>query len=157
MSKIPKQNFGERVATAFLVVPWLPLLIFVPYAPASGKFRLFGWDKLGIHLGFCLVVALFTYLLEVIILIPSWRSMQKSGKTSLLRIMTIAFVVALACVLIVLSIFSGTAFLLEKDLQGLIPLFCFIACAEALVFWLIVRPDKYEQLNGGPTAAVAEK
>jgi hypothetical protein len=135
-------SFQERVFVAFLLVPWLPLLIFVPYAPDSGSFRLFGWDQPGRHLALCLGLAIFTYLLEATVLLPIWLLMLRKGKTSFLSVVTAGFLVGLALSLIFLSLISGAHFLFEEDLRGLIPLICFVGSTEAAVFWLIVRPDR---------------
>jgi hypothetical protein len=134
----------QRVVIAFVLVPWLPLLIFVPFEPAGGGYSLFGWDRIYSHLAQCLIIAVFTYFLELTILIPLWRSMQRRGQTSLRRVLVTAFVVALVLSIVVFSLITGADFLFESYLTWLIPLICAIACTEALCFWLIVRPDKVE-------------
>ena len=146
MKLLPKLSFQKRAVVAFLLVPWLPVLFFVPlvpYAPNLQKFRLFGWEDLYALAGLGLVFATFTYLLEVTVLIPIWRSMLRAGHTSLLKIITVVFVVALATILITLSLLTGTEFMFDKSMAWPITLFCLVGCTEAFVFWLIVRPDKY--------------
>jgi hypothetical protein len=141
MNLLSQWSFQKRVVVAFLVVPWFPLLIFFPYAPST-TFRLFGWDMPYNHLLLCAVIAAFTYILEVTVLIPAWLWMLRSGKVSLLRVLLFAFVVALACIVVFLRILFGPDFLLISELAWLIPLVCFVGSAEALFFWLIVRPDR---------------
>ena len=132
---------------AFLLVPWLPLLIAVPYAPAP-NFVLFGWDRLYQHLLLCVMVAVFTYLLEAVALVPMWSRMLRAGKTSLLRILTLAVLVAFTFSVIFLVLLFGPRFYSHREATGLIPIMCLIGGAEALVFWLIVRPDKHGQSVG---------
>jgi hypothetical protein len=140
-------RFKERVVLAFLVVPWLPLLIFVPYVPKSESFRLFGWDEFGRHVVLCFGLAIFTYILEVIVLLPVWLLMLRKGKTSFLQIVVAGFLVALTLSLLFLSGISGQDFLFEDDLRGVMFLIWCVGASEAAVFWLIVRPDKYAQIH----------
>ncbi len=137
-------TFQQRVVAAFLLVPWLPLLIAVPYAPAP-NFVLFGWDRLYQHLLLCVMVAIFTYFLEAVAIVPMWLRMLRAGKTSLLRILTLAILVAFTFSVIFLVLLFGPQFYLHREATGLLPIMCLIGGAEALVFWLIVRPDKHAQ------------
>lgn len=144
MNIIPKISSKRRVVLAFLLVPWLPLLIAVPYAPAP-NFVLFGWDRLYQHLLLCVMIAVFTYLLEAVALVPLWSRMLRAGKTSLLRILTLAILVAfMFSVIFVIGLF-GPRLYLHSEATGLILIMCLIGGAEALVFWLIVRPDKHDR------------
>jgi hypothetical protein len=139
-----KPSFKKRSIIAFLLVPWLPLLIFVPYVGESGSFRIFGWDRFGSHVGLCLVLAVFTYLLEAIVLSPILLVLLEIRRTSFLNIVMAGTLVALVVGIALLSFISGQDFLFRNDLRGLLLLICFIGFAEAAVFWLIARPDKYQ-------------
>jgi hypothetical protein len=139
-----KLTFEQRVIAAFLLVPWLPLLIAVPYAPAP-NFQFFGWNRLDKHLLLCVMVAVFTYLLEAIALVPMWLRMRRTGKTSLLRILTLATLVAFMFGVVLVFLVFGTRFYLHREPNGLLIIICLIGLAEAFAFWLIVRPDKHDQ------------
>ena len=144
---LPKLTFQKRVVAAFLLVPWLPLLIAVPYAPAP-NFQFFGWNRLDKHLLLCVMVAVFTYLLEAIALVPMWLRMRRTGKTSLLRILTLATLVAFMFGVVLVFLVFGTRFYLHREPNGLLIIICLIGLAEAFAFWLIVRPDKHGQSVG---------
>jgi hypothetical protein len=137
-------SYKRRSLFAFLLVPWLPLLIFVPYVGDSRSFRIFGWDHFGSHVGLCLVLALFTYLLEVFVLSHILFVMLEGRRTSFLSIVIAGTLVALVVGIVLLSFISGQDFLFRNDLRGLLLLICFVGFTEAAVFWLIARPDKYQ-------------
>lgn len=147
-NQFSSQTFKKRFLVAFLLVPWLPLLIFTPYVGESESFRIFGWDHFGSHVGLCLVLAVFTYLLEVFVLSPILFVMLESRRTSFCSIVTAGTLVALIVGIVFLSFMSGQDFLFRNDLRGLLLLICVIGFTEAAVFWLIARPDKYQlELN----------
>jgi hypothetical protein len=137
----PGLTFQERVVTAFLLVPWLPLLIAYPVT-LSKNFQLFGWGTPYHHLLLCLVIAGITYVLEVIVLVPAWLWMLRNRKVSLLRILSFAVLIAFALgVIFFRLLFGPDIFRTIVELKWLLLLICLIGGAEALVFWLIVRPD----------------
>lgn len=137
-------SYKRRSFIAFLLVPWLPLLIFVPYVGESRSFRIFGWDHFGSHVGLCLVLAVFTYLLEVFVLSPILFVMLEGKRTSFWSIAIAGTLVALLVGVVFLSFISGQDFLFRNDLRGLLLLICLVGFTEAAVFWLIARPDKYQ-------------
>lgn len=143
-----KLTFEQRVIAAFLLVPWLPLLIAYPVT-LSPNFRLFGWDDLLRQLALCAVIAGFTYVLEIVVFVPAWQWMLRRGKTSLLRILTFAILVAFAFGVIFFRVLFGPDLFGTIDqLKRLLILMCLIGGAEALVFWLIVRPDRRGRPDG---------
>jgi predicted neutral ceramidase superfamily lipid hydrolase len=137
-------SYKRRSLVAFLLVPWLPLLIFVPYVGESRSFRIFGWDHFGSHVGLCLVLAVFTYLLEVFVLSPILFVMLEGRRTSFLSIVAAGTFVAFIVGILLLSFISGQDFLFRNDLRGLLLLICLVGFTEAAVFWLIARPDKFQ-------------
>lgn len=148
MNIVPEISFKKRVVLAFLLVPWLPLLIAVPYT-VSPTFRLFGWYDFPRHFALCAAIAGFTYVLEIVVLVPAWLWMVRQGKTSVLRILTFAILVAFICGVIFFRALTGPRFFTTvNELTWLLPLMCFIGGAEALVFWLIVRPDRRWRPDG---------
>jgi hypothetical protein len=149
-------SFKKRSLIAFLLVPWLPLLIFVPYVGDSGSFRLFGWDHFGSHVGLCLVLAVFTYLLEAIVLLPILLVLLENRRTSFLSTVTAGTLVALVVGILFLSFISGQDFLFRNDLRGVLLLICLVGFAEAVVFWLIARPDKYQLALNSENATARE-
>lgn len=91
----PEVNFRERVIFAFLVVPWMPLVTMPAYFAAVNPYKFLDLKFVGPILFLSFIVAMFTYLLGVVILIPLWRSMLRSNKTSLLRFSLYGF--AMTC------------------------------------------------------------
>jgi hypothetical protein len=155
-SRLSSLSFKQRALIAFLLVPWLPLLIFVPFVGDSGSFRLFGWDNIGRHVGLCIALAVFTYPLEVIVLLPILLVMLENRRTSFLSTATAGTLVALVVGILFLSFISGQAFLFRNDLRGLLLLICVVGFTEAAVFWLIARPDKYQHSLNSENASARE-
>jgi hypothetical protein len=141
-------SFKGRVVMSFLLVPWLPILFLLPYSLLLSTLRPVKPSHVNGLLWLSFGIAVFTYFLEVTILIPFWRSAFRTGKASLLRFVTVGFTVAFVCSFTAIGLLAGIDFIFDWYFAVLVPLFSFIGCSEAALFWLIVRPDKYKSAVG---------
>ncbi len=134
-------SFKKRVVIAFALVPWLSVVFVFPFFTLFGNVANFStWRMVESFLAFSIFLTFVTYFLEFFILIPIWFSFLRRGKISLSRFIITGSAIALAA--------SSVAILLLLGFEGLwhlskvIFLCTVIGCAEATVFWWIVRPDR---------------
>ena len=145
-------DIDKRARTAFLLIPWFPIFFLVPY------FYLIGTAKLetptleatAMYFAFGFFIALLTYLLEFIFVVPIWKSSHKAGKTSLTRFAVTGFSMGVVFSFIVSSILTGPATLLEPMRLAYVLLFGAIGVSEAVFFWFYVRPDKHSPKKHAP-------
>ncbi|HUQ37741.1 MAG TPA: hypothetical protein VM144_15330 [Aestuariivirga sp.] len=141
MQLLHRMSFRSRFIFSFLAVPWLPIVFLAPYSVFVGKSDPLEWDTVRTLLQLSVIVAIATYLLEATVIIPIWRSMLRSGKTTLLRFAAIGFVIAFVFSFAIISLLTGLVIFMKWEFAVLVPLFAVIGAAEAVLFWLIVRPD----------------
>jgi hypothetical protein len=87
-------------------------------------------------------LAAVTYLLEIAVVLPIWRSFLRSGKTGLLWFAATGFSLAFAFSFFIIGLLTSFGPLESFVYARAVFLFAIVGAVEAVVFWFFVRPDK---------------
>jgi NhaP-type Na+/H+ or K+/H+ antiporter len=96
------------------------------------------------ELGTYLFFSLFNYFIVFTVGLPVLRQQLRKGRTSWRQFAVTGFGLAAASSFVVISLLTGFSPLYEFRSARLVVYCGLIGCVEAILYWVFVRPDKFE-------------